>query len=480
VPKIAAKTAPKKAAPGKSATRTNATVPAITIAGAPRDMQSLRVRLQNVAPQAVAGTLRVQAPQGWTLERESQAFRLEAGASRIYRFAVAVSQRNAKASYPVTVTADVPRDRYRWKQNLVVATADNVKAGSSIEVDGDLKEWRDASWMQLEAKSVGGGAASTRRGARPLNARLAVRWDGRRVFFAARVQEPSLQPRRPEAASYPFWDDYDAIQIAFGLRDDAASKPARHSFRDTDYGFLLSPFDSDPDGVQGRLLRLWSPTAAFDPQRDTLRWGGAVPGARCAIRRDEANQITTYEASFPLSEMPTLRPARRAAQDIPVRFSWIVHSDEGRALEWSRATEVFPWWSNTGSFLPAQYVLRAAQTALGFTQNGAVAEGDAVPEPPPYRVRPPVVEPPPVEIPPFAVPPLAVPAPDSEAEPQLAPMPVRPSRVPPSRVRSTPVNSRPVRTRPRTPAVEPWQPSALPPAPVRSDPLPQLPPSPPE
>jgi hypothetical protein len=173
--------------------------------------------------------------------------------------------------------------------------------------------------------------------------------------------------------------------------------------------------------------------------------------------------------------MPTLRPARRAAQDIPVRFSWIVHSDEGRALEWSRATEVFPWWNNTGSFLPAQYMLRAAQTALGFTQIGTVAEGDAVPEPLPYNVAPPVV-----------IPPLPVPTPDAEPEPQLAPMPVRPQPV-----RSRPVTSRPVRSRPRTPVLEPMPPRALPPAPptsqsllpptpVRSGPLPQLPPSPPQ
>jgi hypothetical protein len=265
---------------------------------------------------------------------------------------------------------------------------------------------------------------------------LALRWDSNRLFIAARVQEPSLQPRRPEGVSYPFWDDYDGLQIAFGLRDDALAKPAREPFRDTDYGFLLSPFSDETDAIEGRVLRLWSTTVPFGEVRDTLRWGGAVPGSLCAIARDEANQITTYEASLPLSEMPMLRPAFRSARDMAVRFSWMLHNDEGRALQWSRVNDVFPWWHNTGSFLPAQGVFLAAQVPLGFTQIGAVNEGEPLPAtlpsaPPPMTrtpVRPPTLEP-------------------------MSPRVLPPMNVPSENV--------------------------LPPAPVRNEPLPQLPPSPP-
>jgi hypothetical protein len=63
--------------------------------------------------------------------------------------------------------------------------------------------------------------------------------------------------------------------------------------------------------------------------------------------------------------MPTLRPALRSSRDMAVRFSWILHNDEGRALQWSRVNDVFPWWHNTGSFLPAQGVFLAAQVPLG-------------------------------------------------------------------------------------------------------------------
>jgi hypothetical protein len=405
---------------------------------------SLGVRLQNVSIKPVAGTLRLQPPAGWELVRDAQSFRLEPGVARIYRFAVAQSRRNDKGSYFMTATADVPGDRLRWKQEVNVATAQNVKRGSAIEVDGQLGEWRDASWMEMQARD---NNPSTRNAPRPVNVRLALRWDNNRLFIAARVQEPSLQPRRPEAVSYPFWDDYDALQIAFGLRDDALSKPGREPFRDTDYGFLLSPFSDGTDDVEGRALRLWSTTVPFGEVRDTLRWGGAVPGAQCAIVRDEANQITTYEASLPLNEMPTLRPALRSARDMAVRFSWILHNDEGRALQWSRANEVFPWWQNTGSFLPAQHVSLAAQVPLGFTQIGAVDEGSVLPVTLP-STPPPVVR-----------------------------TPTRPATQRPPAVR--PPVLEPMSPRVLPPVNAPSE-NVLPPAPVRNEPLPQLPPSPPE
>jgi hypothetical protein len=179
----------------------------------------------------------------------------------------------------------------RWKQEVNVATAQNVKRGSTIEVDGQLGEWRDAAWMEMQARD---NNSSTRNAPRPVNVRLALRWDNNRLFIAARVQEPSLQPRRPEAVSYPFWDDYDALQIAFGLRDDALAKPGREPFRDTDYGFLLSPFSDGTDDVEGRVLRLWSTTVPFGEVRDTLRWGGAVPersAPSCATRRTRSQRM---------------------------------------------------------------------------------------------------------------------------------------------------------------------------------------------
>jgi hypothetical protein len=171
-----------------------------------------------------------------------------------------------------------------------------------------------------------------------------------------------------------------------------------------------------------------------------------VAGARCAIRRDEQKRITFYEASIPLDEMPTLRPAMRARGDVPVRFSWILHTDEGPALEWSRATSVFPWWSNTGSFLPPQQLYLAAQTPVGFTLNGTVDAGpgdDARPE----EVRPIPVRPRPLPTPP--------PSTEPPTLPEISPLPPR-----------------------VLPPVESPDGNPLPPAPPPGGALPDLPPGP--
>ena len=323
---------------------------------------SMRVQVQNVSNRPSSGTLRLFPPGNFKLKSETQAYRLAAGETRIYSFPLTQWENRLDNSYPLTVEARADdKKSWRWKQRVLVATAQPATRG--VQVDGDLGEWNDSTWMEARAEN---------KKSRVL-ARVALRYDARNVYIAARVEEPSLQPRQGDAA-YRFWNGFDALQIAFGLRDDASVKPSRAPFRDTDFGFLLSPFESAPfdnaggrDLLSGRVLRLWSNTLPFGTLRDETRWGGAVPGAICIVRRDETRHITTYEASLPLSEMPTLRPNYRGARDIPVRFNWILHTDEGPALQWSRVTDTFPWWKNPASMLPPQNEFLAAQTPLGFS-----------------------------------------------------------------------------------------------------------------
>ncbi|MBV9867750.1 MAG: hypothetical protein JO316_20555 [Abitibacteriaceae bacterium] len=338
---------------------------------------SLRVRLQNILIQPVSGYLRVTPPHGWTLIADTMRYQLQPGEARIYQFAVAQSVATKDAVYPVTATASAGHGRWQWKQALRMATADNVKRGHPLRLDGDLSDWHDATWMQVQ------GLSSR---SRPIKARVALRWNTRRLYIAAEVEEPSFRPRRAEDATYPFWDGYDALQFAFGFHDTPESQPGREPFRDTEYGFLLAPFNQASNGrIEGRLLRLWSPALAFGGATDALRYGGVVPDSVCIIRRDPQTHLTRYEASLPLSEMPSLRPPRRAAQDAPVRFSWVLHNSAGANIQWSRAVAVFPWWNNTGSFLPAQKLYLAAQSLLGFTIEGAIdaPHENSIPKPKP-------------------------------------------------------------------------------------------------
>ncbi|MDQ3813785.1 MAG: hypothetical protein M3347_07520, partial [Armatimonadota bacterium] len=331
----------------------------------------LRVRLQNVWQQPVTGILQVTPPPAWSLPRNTVDFTLAPGETRVYPFTVAGFTKPGvppavDTLRPLLVSIRSGRARWEWRQALRLATAINVPRGRPMRMDGQLSDWQDATWMEIKPPG---------RVRDQVAARVAVRWSLGRLFLAAQVEEPGLRLGQTDGKPYEFWQGYDALQFAFGLRDDATVKPSQGPFRDTDYGFLLSPYGVLPDGrIDGRLLRLWNSRLPFGALRDPQQWGGAVPGAQCVVLRDEQRRLTIYEASLPLTEMPTLRPQVRAQRDVAVRFSWILHNDEGKDLQWSRVAGVFPWWNHTGSFLPEDEFHLAAQTPLGFTQVSPVED----------------------------------------------------------------------------------------------------------
>lgn len=394
---------------------------------APR-LVGVRVRLQNVGIAPLSGTLRLARLLAAPLP-----FQLNAGESRIYKFAVAPRQPLLRDErFGAEIEARTNKGNFQWDQTTRLATMDEARRDMPVTIDGDLNEWRDAAWMELAPPDKAIGP----------RARLALRFDARRLYIAARVEEASLQPRTP-GGDYAFWRGHDAIQFAFGLRDDEASKPTRGPFRDTDYGFLLSPFSVAGDGsIEGRLLSLWNPSLPFDGARDQVRYGGPVAGSDCIVRRDPSGRFTVYEASLPLSFMPRLLPSRRAVGNTPVRFSWILHSDESAPLEWGRATNVFPWQRNPTSFLPSQIAWLPAQTIIGFTPHQGVT-GSIVVAPIPVSTPRPTPRPgPAVNLPPLPAPPL--PAPATPRATPLRPIPrPAPHRVSPPVLAPMPPNSLP-------------------------------------
>lgn len=406
-------------------------VQVLPLQSAPRaGTKQLQVRLQNTGIAPLAGVLAVTPPRGWSLADEETNFRLAAGEAKVFRFAVAMSRPNAENEYPVAVEARRGASRWNWTQIARVALAGEVMRAPLI--DAEHSEWADASWMR-----VGNG---------PVVSRLALKWDATQLYIAAVVREPQVSS---DMSASEFWNR-DAIQLAFGLRDDASVRPQSVPFRDTDYGFVLLPWREN----EARLLRAWTPTSPFDGWngrvRDRTRWGGAVPGARVALRRDAARGLTLYEASLPLSEMPTLRPARRAANALAVRFSFQVHSTEAPALSWSRANNVFAWWGNPVSFLGGG--APAAQVPLGFVALPPRELQELPPAAPPRPAPPPIVI-----VPPPPIAPEAQRAPETRTPPRRRPRPTPRETFSP-------------------PTLEPMKPHTLPPAaPPPGTPIPPAP-----
>jgi len=393
---------------------------------------AVRVRVQNIGIVPFKGNFRVAPPKGWTLSISRDQLQLAPGETRVLSFPVLTATSNTEGAYPIVTEASGKAGGGKWRQNARVATIERV-ANNAINLDGTLNEWGNASWMEADSPVA--------------RAQVALFFDDTNVYVACRVRELQLQVRPESTDEYSFWEGGDALQLAFGMRDESDSRPAAGAFRDTDYGLLLSPFATSGEGqVLGRVLRLWSPQVGFETSRDHVRWGGVVAGARCAITRDERNKITFYEASVPLSSIPELRPQRRGEINQTVRFTWIYHTGNAvvvpddddtmedvsmqNSLEWSRVANVFPWWRNTGSLMPSKNLYLAAQVPIGFTLNTPMRNPAPTPTPrSPSSTRPStgtqVLPPLPLPPSPDAQLPPAAPSIKSDPLPNLPPSPVQ-------------------------------------------------------
>ncbi len=366
----------------------------------------LVVRLQNLLPQSLSGTLRLAPPPGWTLARGEQTFSLAGGEIRSFPFEATSAVPSPDGFYAIRIGATAGGVHTAWNQALRVALADNVPAGARLKIDGELDDWQGAQWMDIRpARQSGAGA------------RVALRWDNAYLYAAAQINEPRLRPARD---AVEFWQG-DALQLAFGTR--GFGKPTASPFRDTDYNFALLP------ALGGQIVALKSGQPPL------------LKNARCVLRRDERRKITTYEACIPLSALPDLSPGTRATGHLPVRFGWILHNDEGAPLEWSAAVSVFQWWRNTQSFQPPTRLFLAAQMPLGFAQIGAVSTQTPIVTAPSIMPAPPPVvfpaSPPggllPPAIPRYAPPPKFNRPPEGGLLPPMSPRLLPPVSLPPGR-----------------------------------------------
>jgi hypothetical protein len=336
---------------------------------------AVRVKLQNLVLQPLNVSLKLVAPAGWKLAQETATYQMAPGQTRIVAFlATPASKTNTLSGADFTILASTQGRRWQWRQNVPVAFSSNWRAGQTVRIDGNLIEWRDATWLHGATLRP---AASGQKNVASSTARVALRWDATRLYVAVRVEDAALQSRRENEDVYRFWNRNDAVQLVWGVRDTLPKYFSRAPQQDVDYGFLLSPFRRTNGAIEGRVLRLWNPATPFGASLDAVRWGGAVPGAYCAVGRDSRHKITFYEASLPLNEMRELRPPTRLSRsngvDAPVRFAWMVHSSENRPVVWPAPQEQWSWEHNSRSFFPPGQMAPTVPALLGWTQNGRIA-----------------------------------------------------------------------------------------------------------
>jgi hypothetical protein len=443
-------------------------LPLSRIPGVGEGSTAIRVRLQNIGLGEQNGQIRLEAPKGWKLATPRYDFNLNEGESKTYEFRATATPLNPKwpaGRVPLGITIS-GKTKMAITNEVPIASATSLGRGDALKLDGDLSDWGSALWQNAGPNGAG------------VTAKVAFKWDARNLYIAAQVRETALSARRLDDSAYEFWKGYDGLQMAFGTSEGPETVPSAAPFRDSDRGFLLSPFtQKGPTEYNGRILKLWGPDKPYNSVADRIRWGGAVPGAACIISRDEKDGITTYEARLPFAAIPDVSPTSLAAKDSSVRFGWILHNDEGTPLDYARAAGTFPWWANTSTFLPDGRLTSPLRSTLGFTQSGELGGTEATvaaPEAATPAAPNPVVQP-------FVAPITPAPAPSQAALPATGgPAPVLPrQKAPITRPGpDMPEPSGPLGPRPISPtAPQEIPPFIVPSAPGGEQPLPPAAPS---
>ena len=127
----------------------------------PGSAQELTVTLEGYGEGTLAGTLRAQAPDGWTVEPASQPFSLRSDGRPVSgRLAVriAVPDGAAEGDYEIPLIAETDGGR-RATATAAIHVARAIQAWE-FETAGDAEGWQAAN--QLEPFTVAGGALQTR------------------------------------------------------------------------------------------------------------------------------------------------------------------------------------------------------------------------------------------------------------------------------------------------------------------------------
>lgn len=146
---------------GAEVTGLDASVEPASASLVPGDRQTFTVTLEGFSTAVLEGTLRAQAPAGWTVEPAAQPFRLVsrgAPMSERYEVAVTAPEDAPEGDSTVTFVAEATGGR-RATATAVVRVARALTAWE-FETDGDAEGW--AASNQLEPFAVSGGVLRTR------------------------------------------------------------------------------------------------------------------------------------------------------------------------------------------------------------------------------------------------------------------------------------------------------------------------------
>ncbi len=216
----------------------------------------------------------------------------------------------AAAQTPTPVPADrpqqAPHQHPQPARPLPVPKIVAPKRTSRIDVDGSLDDWPTVQPIQLsDPLQISGSALGAWRGPSDLAAVAFVTWDDKYLWFGAKVRDDWHRPLGPSAATMTEIPPADGIMLTIDPdRDTRAlgNDPGRREDREYWFAEVVQ---------QGHEVVHW------DRLRGTARF---VDGANLVVLRDPREQMTTYEARLPWTDIlpPGRTPSPRMVFDMQI------------------------------------------------------------------------------------------------------------------------------------------------------------------
>ena len=358
------------------------------------EAQSLRVRVENQMNREIEGTLTLKTQ---TAQMKSDKFKIVAGKLAevsVQWPACALSPQN---QYSVTLIANTDAGISAHMQTLAVARF--VKR--SITIDGSLDDWAGVVPAGVDSAGTSNEIDPTQYLLNPnmkrpeqtdnkhVAAWVYTAYDNDYVYLAVAVNQDQLacsagEPAmrgRGEKVPLPYKNGVpdgvghirncgDVFMFSFGFRERVPGWGRQMDdpyawkghFYDTDYHYAAH-ISKDGD----RLIRLWGAdtTRHTAYQTEVVPGVAPVPGAKIAIKRDEAKKLSIYEMAIPRRELALFDPASGRC-----RFGFILANNEKAGpqgeLQWADAAGVFDYWRSAGSFSPSWMQVLPCQTYFGI------------------------------------------------------------------------------------------------------------------
>lgn len=340
----------------------------------------LRLTFTNILNRSISGQIKVELADV-QLRSATAPLALKPNEARELKFEIESGQASVNNVYPVTVEFDAgPDGKAVHHEDLHI----NVIARRTINVDGNLDDWKDVLPQIVPGVAIMPGLTEEawlpfknfNKSATEGLATVYLAYDESNFYFAAKIADSTPDPgmvrfstRNDDSYFYPdeaigadgtqlIWPagvrhysyrknfdipsgsgEHDNVLIAFNVLDQKpwlAHPPGVMSkfitYWDTDYEYALNPVADEYGGGTEiwRLLAPGMPRKHFFPRQPKSPIdGGPVSDGKLVMRRDGNTRIV--EASIPWSEMPDVKSRILSGQ--AVKFTCRVNDNKGPAHE---------------------------------------------------------------------------------------------------------------------------------------------------